>query len=209
MTTRSPVRDLRRFLIEDVEEIESAVSRYHAGQLGAYQTVAVQLRNLLTDTSRSGPLLQRVIPDATLEALQPPMSETYSRETTGPDSDIVSIWVFDARGALTISGGNPPRLTLIVDTTRLVSPEQWANDWIWQPAIRIRDLVHEVGSKDAAHTDQAAGPTMSALEAALLYSHDGVQIPMARPVIVGIGEYIARRIRALLSATAPGESLGG
>lgn len=199
MTTEQHPRDLQRFLLEDLDEIESAVTRYSDGQLSAYQTVAVQLRNLLTDTSRAGPLLPRVFPDVKFETLRRPARPKPPNEKLPPGVNVATIIVFDPRGSFIFGGSKPPRIELAIDPYQFVAPGVWINDWICRPDVRIRDLIHEVASKDAAHTDSDSGATMSRLESSLVYMQNGAAIEMARPVLVRIGEYVATRLRSLVA----------
>lgn len=61
-------RDLRRALVEDLEQIEDNVALYKAGRDSAYQTVALQLRVMLLSEQRG--LLARVLPNATLHPVR-------------------------------------------------------------------------------------------------------------------------------------------
>ena len=192
MTHEQPLRDLRQHLIDDLIEIEAAVEGYVEGRSSAYQTVAGQLRNLLTDTSRAGPLLIRVLPDATFHRLRPPTARP-------DDAESVTVWEFDPRGSISIGGGLP--VVSLELTGELIPVEDWLDDWIVTRNVRIRDLIHEVASKDVAHTVPERGPTMATLEANQYLINSGTRFETARPVIVGVGEYVARRARELLGGS--------
>ncbi|MDA0815556.1 MAG: hypothetical protein O2924_03180 [Chloroflexi bacterium] len=203
-----PTRDLGSLLEDDLEEIESACLRYEQGQLSAYQTVAIQLRNLLTDRDRrSGPLLERVVPGATFEALKDPVETDSGPQHLGGNQYSVTVLAFDARGHIALRAGATALWVPEVLPDRLVTVQSWIDDWVIRPEIRIGTLIHEVASKDAAHTDDDAGETMGRLEQSLIYAMNGQQIPFSRPVIVGIGNYVARRARELLTASN-GDALG-
>jgi hypothetical protein len=194
MTGIDPMpRDLRQHLLDDLAEIDAAVEGYREGRTGAYQTIALQLRNLLTDTSRAGPLLIRVVPGATFHRLRPPDPRFAEPVAEGR----VMVWEFDPRGMLSLGGGVPAIVTLDV-TEELIGIAEWLNDWVIRRDITIRNLIHEVASKDAAHTDDAPGPTMVALESNQVLFRNGARDDMVRPVIVGLGEYVARRIHHLV-----------
>ena len=69
-------------------------------------------------------------------------------------------------------GGGPPLVALAV-TDELISVDDWLDDWVIRPGIVIRELIHEVGNKDAAHTDDDRGPIMNALESNQTLVHAG------------------------------------
>lgn len=145
--------DLRRSLVDDLEEIEAAVTAFKAGRESAYQTVAIQLRNLLADTSRAGPLLERVLTGAKFERLRP------RSRPAGSDPDRRRMtWTVDCRGVMHMSTG-PPYLTVTLDVVEddLVPVDEWLNDWIVQPGMIIQDLIYQVASKEVAHTDAEIG----------------------------------------------------
>lgn len=145
--------DLRRSLVDDLEEIEAAVTAFKAGRQSAYQTVAIQLRNLLADTSRAGPLLERILTGAKFERLRP------RSRPAGSDPDRRRMtWTVDCRGVMHMSTG-PPYLTVTLDVVEddLVPVDEWLNDWIAQPDMIIQDLIYQVASKEVAHTDAEVG----------------------------------------------------
>lgn len=186
MTIELPPRDLRQYLLDDLAEIESAIEGYTAGRLSAYQTIAIQLRTMLTDAR---PLLRRVVPGATFQRLRAPHTTSAS--------GFVAYYV-DFRGLFTIGTGSP--IVQVEVTEDLVDVDEWLDDWIVQPGIKIRDLIREVGSKDVAHMDDNPGRAMSVLETNLILGVGGRRVEMVRPVIVGIGQYVARRVHTLLEA---------
>ena len=188
--------DLYGSLVDDLEEIEAAVAAFQTGRESAYQTVAIQLRNLLADTSRAGPLLERVIADATLERLRP---------KTSPDGFDPSrhrmTFMVDCRGVMRMSTG-PPYLTVTLDVVGddLVPIHEWLEDWIVHPDVIIRDLIYQVASKEVAPTDDDIGDVPAALETNQIFTAGGQQRDVRPAVITGIGEYVARRARTLLGS---------
>jgi len=187
----STSRELLPLLQEAVEELLSACARFRRGEVSAYLTVAVQLRKMLTDSHPSaGPLLTRVIPDATFEALAPP----YARAEWGEQT----FWGADFRGAIGLRSGGPPQLDLMVQSDVLVPPTDWLSDWIVTPDIRIGALIREVGNKDGAHADNDAGPIMTALDEQLRSSSPRGPIDMRKIVIAGIGQYVLYRVLTLM-----------
>ena len=88
-----------------------------------------------------------------------------------------------------------------------ISIDEWLDDWILSTDIRIRDLIHEVASKNVAHTDPLAGPTMDAVKTAHSWTalgagaeEEGRSFTMIEAAIVGIGEYVAHKARELIVA---------
>ena len=65
-------------------------------------------------------------------------------------------------------------------------------------------MIHEIASKDAAHADLGVGPTMGALEKSLQLVANGKPIDIAPPVIVALGDYVARRTRQILATDGAG-----
>ena len=161
------------------------------GRSSAYQTVAVQLRNLLADTSRSGPLLLRVIPQAKFHKLKEPDFPLG----TIPEGAVM--WEMNPRGSLTLGGGLPTIRLEVTD--ELIAIDEWLDDWIIVRTARIRDVIYEVASKDVAHTDSTRGTAMSAIEGNQELVAGGQRLEIVRPVLVGIGEYVAVRTRELLA----------
>jgi hypothetical protein len=140
--TASRAADLRLALNEAIEEIEAGCRDFIGGRVSAYQSVATQLRKLLTEKNA---LLQRVLPNVKFARLRPPKDPNAS-------------WAVDPRGTLSISSGMPP-IHIELETTpgEEVSPQEWMNDWIVTPDCSIRDLIKEMGNKESAHTDDKLG----------------------------------------------------
>lgn len=85
--------------------------------------------------------------------------------------------------------GEVPTLTLAFEDDEL-SVDEWLADWVFYPKVRVGELINEVGTKDGAHTDAAGGVTMTALEAAAVYSFNGALKELARPAIAAVGKYV-------------------
>ena len=87
-------RDLQKALLADLEQIEDNSQLYRVGRESAYQSVAIQLRNLLLKGRRG--LLGRVIPQLMLHQLRPSNIPTETLEAFHRDPSKVKI--MDVRG---------------------------------------------------------------------------------------------------------------
>jgi hypothetical protein len=208
MATDDQRRDLRAELLSDLEQIEDNAALFGEGRQSAYQTVALQLRNLLLG-GRSA-LLNRVLPYATFhpirdkgdDVLEEPLPPGRHRTTLFGHAVLRVPW-----------HGRPGAITLPVDESLApVSVNRWIDQWVLVPGIKIRDLVASTANEEVAHTNDARGSVLAQLS--------GMQVSMIWPqhvearrfdqgfdaqqlyqmAIVGIGEYVARRVRVLLEA---------
>ncbi|MGE0227575.1 MAG: hypothetical protein AB7I38_02800 [Dehalococcoidia bacterium] len=168
---------------------------YKAGDMAAYRRVATELFNLLVDTNpRSGPLLMRVLPEASFHRFHEPRST----EPTMPGKG--AFMIMDTRGGALSMSSRPGEFLFVLPTDgALISVNEWLDDWYSNPEIVIREVIREVRNKDAGHTDPFEGPTMEALRhwRGLAGGND---IETKRSLIIGIGDYVAGRVRELLAA---------
>jgi len=186
-----PQRDLRQALLDDLEQIEDNAALYHAGRNSAYQTVAIQLRNLLLGGERG--LLLRVLPGATMHLLRPP-------QITEPDGPkVVTALYFDPRGSVRL-GGVPGGAQLNLDfTEQVVAVGEWLDQWIYTPEVTLRGLIGATANEEVAHTE---GEIAAAIEAANTMKFSGRRVQgrqLHAMAIVALGDYVVLRTRIMLA----------
>ena len=185
-------RDLRKALLDDLEQIEDNAALYHSGRNSAYQAVAIQLRNLLLNGERG--LLGRVLPGATLHRLRPPQipeeDEEYRRTVTA--------LYFDPRGSVQI-GGIPGGARLeLVFTEELVSITDWLEQWIYSPGVTLRRLIADTANEEVAHTE---GTIAAAIDTANTMKFYGPRVKgrqLHAMAVVALGDYLVIRVREML-----------
>jgi len=184
-------RDLRRALLDDLEEIEHSADAFRKGRHSAYQTCAIQMRNLLLRGRRG--LLLRVLPEATLRALRPPNAEVTRPDRPGE----YSVVRFDPRGHLEL-GGEAPGARLYLDfINEPLSVEQWLNQWILDPKVTIRALIEKTADDEVAHTNNEID---EAIKRANFFRFAGRPqgMQLHAMTIVALAEHVAQRTREML-----------
>ena len=181
-------RDLLRALLDDLEQIDDNADLFEEGRVSAYQSVAVQLRNLLVNKDR---LLPELIPDATLHELEAERTDQLASKGG-------VLLAATPRGVtMTISTGGPSSGVLRV-TDRTLPLDEWLDQVIVYPNFRIRQLIHEIASSEVAHTGEKIGGATSAANQLSIRSSGSARDPeLHQLIIVAIGRYIAERIRVL------------
>lgn len=202
-------RDLHKELVADLEQIEDNVALYRAGRDSAYQTVALELRNILLGERRG--LLVRVLPDATFHPISDgePSDEPHPEPSPGGTRRIVLFGHAEFRPPWQ---GQRASITLPIDGSKEPLPlAEWLRQWIVQPDVRIGALIRSTADEEVAHTQDERGKLLSKLagagvwvvskddlEAGRLDRHRVAQ-EMYQMAIVGVGEYVAHRVRELLA----------
>lgn len=209
-------RDLREELLADLEQIEDNIHLYGVlGRDSAYQTVALQLRNILLG-QRQG-LLVRVIPQATLHSFTD--SDFTEVPTQAPSEEDKARWkkrtgitLFGHANASTRWRRDRGSITLPIDKNAVpLAINEWLQQWIIQPDIKLGPLIHSTASEEVAHTNRERGKLLAKLEGSGIMTLssedfeagrlDKIQVAqeMYQMAIIGIGEYVAQRIRELLA----------
>lgn len=204
-----PHRDLRAELVADLEQIEDNVLLYKAGRNSAFQTVALQLRNLLLGARRG--LLLRVLPDANFH----PIADKDASDKPGPTEPGVSrVTLFGHAEYRPPWRGERASLTLPIDEeAEALSPAVWLQQWTVRPDVKIEALIRSTADEEVAHTVSERGDLLKMLagsgvwlvspedmEAGRLDEHRVAQ-ETYQMAIIAIGEYVARRVRWLLAAS--------
>ena len=189
-------QNLRKALIDALEQIEDNANSFEErGRESAYQAVAIQLRKLLTDKH---PLLPRVLPDFKLERLRPP-ADFWDGDKDRREGRWV-VMAVDPRGVLELGGGRvvwKPE----VSPGDFVAVDEWIDDWVLNPGVKIRDLIHQTASKEVAHTDRKVGQSVfNANE--LRVRAAGKTVELHRRLIVGLGKHLAEKVREALASEA-------
>lgn len=159
--------------------LAKAVNDYFAGFEDAYRTVAVQLRLLLCDKN---PLLARVRPNLELHKLH----WTAVFEEMPSLAEGVT---FLMPGEITVSGGELSYFELLFAKSGLMPINKWVEQPFFSPHVTVRELIKSVADKEAVHSDQDFNDTL--LEAKIVKY---VQVESHIPGIIGIGQYLVRRI---------------
>ena len=190
-------RDLGRELVADLEQIEDNAELYLRGRKSAYQAVAIQLRNLLLGGRRG--LLCRIVPDIHLHAFRPgkaPTDDEIIKRFHQPTSKRVISTTLDVRGQLVLSTGNgaPVQVKIEFDDRPNLTIDQWLDQWIINPDLKVRSLIEGVANEEVAHTQESLGrDVVKAAEWTLAGRAQGHEVRHA--VIVALGQYIAHRAR--------------
>jgi alkanesulfonate monooxygenase SsuD/methylene tetrahydromethanopterin reductase-like flavin-dependent oxidoreductase (luciferase family) len=104
----------------------------------------------------------------------------------------------DTRGGALSMSTHPGEFLFVLPTDGpLISMDEWLDDWYPNPDIVIREVIREVRNKDAGHTDPVEGPTMEALRTWRGVA-GGREVEMKRSLIIGVGDYVAARVRELI-----------
>ncbi len=202
-------RDLRGELIADLEQIEDNIALYKAGRDSAFQTVALQLRNVLLGGRRG--LLLRVLPEAKFHPIA--NGDDVAAGDTSPDAP--------GKAAITILGhvefrppwrGQRASITLPIDLNKEpIQIEEWLEQWVVVPTVKIRELIASTANEEVAHTQSERGSLLRQLAgsgvivvspedlAAGRLDRSRVAQETYQMAIVGIGEYVASRVRELLA----------
>ncbi len=201
------MRDLRQALIEDIEQIEDNAGLFRDGRNSAYQAVAIQLRNLLLGGRQA--LVERVLPGATFHKLKEPshhelpervregLAEAEKRGAVRHD------FLFEARGSLKLSTGGPAQLELEFQTESTPIPiNDWLLQWVISPDVRMDKLIMQLASEEVAHTQRNTGKTIQRADKFTILRGGKVDRHLPQMAMVAIGEYVAGRLRSLLSEEA-------
>ncbi len=215
-------RDLRAELIADLEQIEDNIALYKAGRDSAFQTVALQLRNVLLGGRRG--LLLRVLPRATLHRFTEPEAPDEPAVDPTPDEELPAGWKRGTHdvvlfGHATISPpwrGERGKIALPIDEHAVSLPVgAWLEQWIIRQDVKIRALISSTANEEVAHTEDERGELLAKLAGSglLRISREDLEAgrlntatvaqEMYQMAIIGIGEYVARRVRDLLGKTPP------
>lgn len=199
-------RDLRPQLIADLEQIEDNIALYQDGRDSAYQTVALQLRNLLLGGRRG--LLLRVLPNA---AFHPMVDQPASNDTPGRKPEVHSVTLFGHAEFRPPSGGGRGQITLAIDTDQQpIPPQEWLRQWVVSPDIKIEQLIRSTANEEVAHTEDERGALLTNLAGSGVMAISEADLKAGRldrarvvqemyqVTIIGIGKYVAQRVRELL-----------
>ena len=196
-------RNLQEALREATEELEVGVARARGGSTSAYQTIATYLRKLV-GAHRGNNLLCRVIPEATLHKLveQPPPLSVEELEKLTPGGR----WLEEQdRGPkfagiysiYSVAGTSAPlQVKIEFDLSSKPLPlQEWREQLLvnTSPPILVGEFIQTFGNQEGAHTDDEIHRAIRKIDD---LAH---QMPAARAVIVGLGEYIAGRVRELIA----------
>ena len=198
------LRDLRQALIDDIEQIEDNAALFRDGRNSAYQAVAIQLRNLLIGGRRA--LVGRVLPGATFHKLKEPshhelpervkegLAEAEKRGAVRHD------FLFEARGSLKLSTGGPSQLELEFQTEAApIAISDWLSQWVISPDVPMDKLIMQLASEEVAHTQRNRGKTIQRADKFTILRGGKVDRHLPQMAVVAIGEYVAGRLRNLLS----------
>ncbi len=201
------MRDLRQALIEDIEQIEDNAARFRSGRNSAYQAVAIQLRNLLLGDRQA--LVERVLPGATFHKLKEPSHHELPERVTEGLADaekrgaIQDEFHFEARGSLKLNTGGPSQLELEFQSEAPPIPlDEWLLQWVISPDVRMDRLIMQLASEEVAHTRRDKGKTIQRADRLTILRGGRVDRHLSRMAVVALGEYVAGRLRSLLSEEA-------
>ena len=210
-------RDLREELVADLEQIEDNIALYKAGRESAFQTVALQLRNILLGGRRG--LLVRVLPGATLHRFTEPESSDEP-VVEPPDEELPDGWKRGTHDVVLFGQAkiSPPwrgergKIALPVDEHAVPVPVgEWLEQWTIRPDVKIRALIRSTADEEVAHTQSERGELLAKLAGSgvLQISREDMEAgrldtasvaqEMYQMAIIGVGEYVARRVRDLLA----------
>lgn len=178
-------RKLVPALLADLEQIEDNVALFTSGRISAYQTVAIQLRNLLCGARN---LTDRVLPNTLFhqlrESVLPPEFELDEGTTA---------FQFESRGGLVL-GGPTPVLHLDFEGEPVLTRAEFLSQWVVRRDITIGTLIDRTANEEVAHTDDAIGSSIARVNA-LRFGGRYQGFGMHHLTIVAAGGYIAHRLR--------------
>jgi len=188
-------RDLTQELVADIEQIEDNVDLYLSGRKSAYQTVAIQLRNVLLRGRRA--LLGRVAPDIRLHPFRP--SNTPPDIIEGlrrPSGKRRVVNLLDVRGGLKLStgGGAPLQVVIHFDEPASLTLTQWLDQWIITPDLTVGALIEGIADEEVAHTQDHFGDAVKKASE-WKFSGRAAGHELMHAVIVALGQYVAQRAR--------------
>jgi hypothetical protein len=180
------------------------IALYKAGRDSAYQAVALQLRNLLLGGRRA--LLLRVLPTATFHAF-------VDDEAPGPtEQGVNEVVVFGHAEYRPPWRGQRGAIGLEVDPAKEpLAVSAWLRQQILEPGITVEGLVRSTTNEEVAHTQEERGALLASLADAGVLAISKADLEAGRldqarmaqqmheMAIVGIGEYVVQRVRALLA----------
>jgi hypothetical protein len=195
-------RNLQEALREVTEELEIGVARARDGSTSAYQTIATYLRKLV-GAHRGNDLLCRVIPEATLHKLvaQPPPLSVEELEKLTPGGR----WLEEQDRGPQFAGiysinrvtfSYPLQVEIQFDLSSESLPvQEWREQILvnTSPPILVGKFIQTLGNQEGAHTDDEIHRAIRKVDDL------ADQRPAARAVIVGLGEYVAGRVRELIA----------
>jgi hypothetical protein len=83
------------------------------------------------------------------------------------------------------------------DSTAIPTNE-WLRQWVISPGVRIDKLILDLTNEEVAHTAEKKGPTIKRADA-FITRRGVVERRLPQMAVVAIGEYVADRLRHLLS----------
>ena len=195
-------RNLKEALREATEELEIGVERARNGSTSAYQTIATYLRKLV-GVHRGNDLLCRVIPKATLHKLveQPSPLPVEELEKLNPGRR----WLEEQDRGPQFAGiysinkvtfSDPLQVEIQFDLSSEPLPvQEWREQVLVNssPPILVGEFIQTLGNQEGAHTDDEIHRAIRKVDDL------ADQWPTARAVIVGLGEYVAGRVRELIA----------
>lgn len=188
-------RNLRKALIDDLEQIEDNARLYRQGRNSAYQAVAVQLRNLLLGYDRS--LVRRLLPGATFHEFgelpggpAPPLPDSNDKTVT--------VAYVNPRGSIQLGGPAGAQLELSFGEVEL-SLDEWLEQWIFNPDVKLGRLITATANDEVAHTENKIAQTIRKANE-WRFAGGAAGRELHAMAIVALGEYVATRIRQMLGS---------
>lgn len=133
-------------------------------------------------------------------------------ETAPADPRLVPVILFGHANFRPPWRGERASITLPIDDLKEPLPiGEWLTQWIVRPDISIHALIASTANEEVAHTEDERGELLAKLAGAgsMLISNEDLEAgrldearvvqEMYQMAIVGIGEYVAQRVRELLA----------
>jgi len=171
---------------------------YRKGLAYHYRGVAIQLFNLLCDSSRTKVLVRRIFPDIKFHPVlgsSKKEGETVStlekmREILGDDHMLLPALV-------TRNQYNAPRVVGLFDSKQTpIEFEAWLDQALFNPEISIRKLITSIRNGEAAHPDPEYNETQEKTKGFKVGGTNSDQL-----AAIAVGEYIhfqlARQMKSL------------
>ena len=176
-----------------VNNLRTSVNLASSGDISAYKIVATQLRVLLCDSKdgKESPLLLKIFQSVKLHPLRNTMlsndDETKKwREGFGPDFNWNNMFIIPAM--MEFNGEKANIIEFFDENLPPIDLKEWLDQPLFTNEISIKELIKSIADKEAAHSDNDYGKTLSTTNQVKIAGKNSHQL-----FIVAIGKYILEK----------------